>query len=43
MYANVGRMHERLNSEPLEDVDVLSTWGHKWQQMEDVKGMWFVV
>ena len=20
---------------------VLSTWGHKWQPMEDMKGMWY--
>ena len=31
-----------LNGEPLEEVDCfLSTWGRKWQPMEDVKGMWY--
>ena len=22
---------------------VLSTWGRKWQLMEDVKGMWYIM
>ena len=26
------------NGEQLEEVDFLSTWGRKWQLMEDVKG-----
>ena len=34
--------YQRLNSvwsgEPLGEVDCLSTWGRKWQLMEDVKG-----
>ena len=33
------QMHVILNSELLEEVDCLSTWGRKWQQMEVVKGM----
>ena len=37
----MGRMHARLNGEPLEAVDCLSTWGSKWQRMEVVKGMWY--
>ena len=41
MHANVGRMHVRLNGEPLEvGVIILGTLGRKWQQIEDVKGMW---
>ena len=28
-----------LNGEALEEVDCLSTWGRRWQPMEDVKGM----
>ena len=36
----MGRMDVRLNGEPLEEVDILSTWGCKWQLLEDVKGMW---
>ena len=40
-YGNGDRMHVTLNGEPLEEVVVLSTWGRKWQPMEDVKGMWF--
>ena len=40
-YGNGDRMHVMLNGEPLEEVVVLSTWGRKWQPMEDVKGMWF--
>ena len=41
-YGNVDRMHVILNGEPLEEVDCfLSTWGRKWQPMEDVKGMWY--
>ena len=38
-YGNGGRMHVILNGEPLEEDDSLSTWGRKWQLMEDVKGM----
>ena len=34
-------MHVILNGEPLEGVDYLSTWGRKWQPMEDVNGMWY--
>ena len=30
-----------LNGEPLEECKVLSSWGRKWQLMEDVKGMWY--
>ena len=40
-YGNGDRMHVILNGEPLEEVIVLSTWGRKWQPMEDVKGMWY--
>ena len=40
-YGNGGRMHLILNGEPLEEVVALSTWGRKWQPMEDVKGMWY--
>ena len=40
-YGNGDRMHVILNGEPLEEVDCLSTWGHKWQLMEDVKGLWY--
>ena len=40
MYGNGERMHVILNGEPLEEVDC-STWGRKWQLMEDVKGMWY--
>ena len=35
------RMHVIPNGEPLEEVIVLSTLGHKWQPMEDVKMMWY--
>ena len=38
-YANGGRMHVRLNGEPLEELIVLSTWGSKWQWMEVVNEM----
>ena len=34
-------MHVILNGEQLEEVDCLSTWGGKWQPMEDVKRMWY--
>ena len=27
--------------QPLEEWIVLSTWGLKWQPMEDEKGMWY--
>ena len=40
-YGNWSRMYLTLNGEPLEEVDFLSTWGRKWQLMEDVKGMWY--
>ena len=40
-YGNGGRMHVILSGESLEEVDCLSTWGRKWQLMEDVKGMWY--
>ena len=33
---NVGRMNVRLNGDQLEEVECLSTWVRKWQQMEDV-------
>ena len=36
-YGNGNRMHVILNGEPLV---ILSTWGRKWQPMEDVKGIW---
>ena len=32
-------MYVILNGQPLEEVDFLSTWGGKWQLMEEVKGM----
>ena len=45
-YGNGGRMYVILNGEPFSmEVEhkrkwiVLSTWGRKWQLMEDVKGM----
>ena len=38
---NGGRMHVILNSEPIEEVDCLSSWGHKWQRMGVVKGKWY--
>ena len=42
-YGNGGRMHVILNGKPLEEVDCykLSTWGRKWQLMDDAKGMWY--
>ena len=40
-YGNRDQMHVILNGEPLEEGIVLSTWGRKWQPMEDVKGMWY--
>ena len=39
-HGNGDRMHVILNGEPLEEVNCLSTWGRKWQPMEDVKVMW---
>ena len=39
-YGNGDRMHVILNGQPLEEWIILSTWGRKWQPMEDVKGMW---
>ena len=41
-YRNGGRMHVRLNGEPLEKVDYLSRWGCKWQWMEVMKVMWYI-
>ena len=38
---NGGRMYMRLNGEPLEDVDFLSTWGRNWPRMKDMKVMWY--
>ena len=38
---NGDQMHVILNGEPLAEVDCLSTWGRKWQLMNDVKGMWY--
>ena len=40
-YENRARMHAILNGEPFEEVDCLSTWGRKWQLIEDVKRMWY--
>ena len=40
-YGNGDRTYVILNGESLEEVDCFSTWGCKWQQMEDVKGMWY--
>ena len=40
MVIGIECMHVILNGEPLEEVDYFSTWGRKWQLMEDVKGMW---
>ena len=40
-YGNMGRMHAKLNNEPCEEVDVLSTRGRKWQRMKVVKGIWY--
>ena len=40
-YGNGGRMHVILNGEQLEEVDCFKYLGHKWQLMEDVKGMWY--
>ena len=40
-FGNLGGMHVILNCERLEEVDFLSTWGRKWQLMDDVKGMWY--
>ena len=39
-YRNGDRMHVILNGEPLEEVDCFCSH-HKWQPMEDVKGMWY--
>ena len=39
-YGNGDRMHVILNGQRLEEWIVLSTWGRKWQPMEDLKGMW---
>ena len=40
-YGNGGRLHGILNGKPLEEVDCLCVWGHKWQLMDDGKGMWY--
>ena len=42
-YGNGDRTHVILNGESLEEVDCfkLSTYGRKWQLMEDLKGMWY--
>ena len=40
-YGNGDRMRVILKGKPLEEWIVLSTWGRKWQPMEDVKGMWY--
>ena len=40
-YGNCGRLHVILDSELLNEVDCLSTWGRKWQLIEDVKEMWY--
>ena len=40
-YGNGDRMHVILNGEPLEEVDCFKYLGRKWQQMEDVKRMWY--
>ena len=42
-YGNGGRMHVILNAEPLKEVIFLSTWGRKWQLIEDVKWMWYTM
>ena len=35
-------MNVILNGEPLVELwVVLCTWSRKWQQMDDVKGMWY--
>ena len=41
-YGNGGLMHVMLNGKQLEEVDCLSTCGHKWQLMEDEKGIWYI-
>ena len=42
-YGNGDQMHVILNGKPLAEVNVLSTWGRKWHQMEDVvRGMWYI-
>ena len=40
-YGNGGRIHVIINSELLEEVDILNTWGYMCQLVEDVKGMWY--
>ena len=40
-YGNGGRLQWGLNIEPLEEVDMLSTWGKRCLRMEDVKGIWY--
>ena len=40
-YGSGVRMHVTLNGKQLEEVDCFSTWGRKWQLMENVKGMWY--
>ena len=38
-YGNWGRMHARLNSEPLEEVDCFKYLGRKWLRIDVVKQM----
>ena len=41
-YGNRGRMHVRINGEPVErNWIVSSTWDRQWQPMEVVEGMWY--
>ena len=41
-YGNGGRMQVILNGEPLEKLNCFKYLGSQaWQQMEDVKGMWY--
>ena len=40
-YGNGDRMHVIQNGDLLMKWIVLSTWGRKWQPIEDVKGLWY--
>ena len=40
-YDKGDRMQVILNGERLRKWIVLSTWGRKWQPIENVKGMWY--
>ena len=40
-YVNTGRMHVRLNEEPLEEVDCFKSLCRKWQRMEHENVMWY--